>query len=126
MKINIFLEICAHVFLCGIHKHDNLTILNNLFVFFPLMHCKFKVEKFFEKERSGRLATKVFLIGTDSLAKHRCNYNLISRQLAESNIPFNTNNLTLYKNPLRTYFKGLSRCWGRNSRAPLLSPTGGH
>lgn len=46
---------------------------------------------------------KVFLIGTDRLAKHCCNYNLISRQLAESNIPFNINNLTLYKNPVRIY-----------------------
>lgn len=47
------------------------------------------------KERSGRLAAKVFLIGTDRPAKHCGNYSLISRQLEESHIPFNINNLTL-------------------------------
>lgn len=47
----------------------------------------------------------MFLIGVDRLANHCCNYYLISRQLAESNIPFNINNLSRYKNPRRTHFK---------------------
>lgn len=60
MKINILLEICAHVFLCGIHKHDNLTILNNFFVFFPLLRCKFKVEKFLKRKGQAAWPQKCF------------------------------------------------------------------
>lgn len=70
----------------------------------------------------------MFLIEADRLAKQCSNYNLISRQRAESSIPFNINNLTLYKNPLRIDFKGSNRCCGGggDSCAPLLSSIGGH
>lgn len=71
----------------------------------------------FFKSHFGRAAAKkkrekVFLIEADRLAKQCSNYNLISRQRAESSIPFNINNLTLYKNPLRIDFKGSNRCCG--------------
>lgn len=55
---------------------------------------------------------KNLLIGADRLAKQCCNYNLISGQQAESSIPFNINNLTLNKNPLRIDFKASNRCFG--------------
>lgn len=69
----------------------------------------------------------MLLIGADRLAKQCSNYNLISRQQAESSIPFNINNLTLYKNPLRIDFKASNKCFGGgDSCAPLLSSVGGH